>query len=252
MLSGLLAPGMEISYSRINTYRTCPWKYKLVYEDGLHVPPNPFISLGLSIHRALDDFHKRGAASLDELMESYNRVWVNEGFLSPQQTQEFYERGQAMLERYWKSSAGRTSEIVYLEKDFRMPLGRHMLRGIIDRVDRHADGTVEIIDYKTHAELWTQERVDADLQLGIYALACGRTLGMKPTVLSYYFLARDCKISTRRTDRQLRDVAAAVKDAAGRIMRREFAPNTAHCRKCDFRKSCRHAAQNERKNEARS
>jgi DNA helicase-2/ATP-dependent DNA helicase PcrA len=245
-LSGLFKQGIEISYSRINTFRTCAWKYKLMYEDGVRIPPNPFIALGLSIHRALDDFHRRAAQSLDELLESYNRSWVNEGFISPQQTQEFYERGQGMLENYWKSSAGRTSEIIYLEKEFRLPLGRHTLRGTIDRVDKHADGTFEIIDYKTHLELWKQEKVDSDLQLSIYALACKRVLGITPTRLSYYFLSRNCKISTLRTDRQLRDTVDLVVETADQLMRREFAPNFSHCRKCDFKKNCRQFVKGEK------
>lgn len=237
----LFRPGIEISYSRVNTYRTCPWKYKLVYEDGLHTPPNPFISLGLSIHRALDDFHKRNGASLDELLESYNQAWVNEGFLSPQQTQEFYERGQRMLEDYWKRSAGRASEILCLEKEFSFRLGKNTLRGIIDRIDRHPDGAIEIIDYKTHAELWTQEKVDSDLQLSLYALACRRMLGKMPATVSYYFLARDCKMSTRRTERQMDEAVQLVTATAEKIKDREFTPNRAHCSRCDFRKTCNHS-----------
>jgi RecB family exonuclease len=230
--------GIEISYSRVNTYRTCPWKYKLVYEDGLHVPPTPYISLGLSVHRALDDFHKRKAASLEELMESYNASWVNEGFVSPQQTQEFYERGQTMLESYWKSSAGNKTEILYLEQEFKFPLGRNTLRGMIDRIDRHPDGAIEIIDYKTHAELWKQDKVDSDLQLSLYALACRKALVIQPAVLSYYFLARNCKLSTSRSQQQLDEAVRIVTETADKIQRRDFIPNRTHCYRCDFKKTC--------------
>ena len=49
-------PPLELSYSKISAYRFCPWKYKLVYVMGQRVAPNPYISLGLTIHRTLEDF----------------------------------------------------------------------------------------------------------------------------------------------------------------------------------------------------
>src|SRR3989344_2471201 len=66
---------LELSYSKISAYRFCPWKYKLLYHDGRRVPPNPHISLGQSVHKALEEFHKREGKTLDELLEAYDKVW---------------------------------------------------------------------------------------------------------------------------------------------------------------------------------
>jgi RecB family exonuclease len=243
-IAALLRPGIEVSYSRINTYLTCPWKYHLVYREGKRVPPTPFISLGLSIHRALEHFHGSKGTQLSDLIESYDTVWVNEGFQSPQQTHDFYQRGLAMLEQYFAATADSKTEILFLEKEFRFLLGRHRMRGIIDRIDRHPDGTYEVIDYKTHNELWKQEKVDADLQIGIYALACTRALGFTPQLLSYYFLAHNRKVSTTRTPEQLASALAVIEDTARKIQQGDFTPNRNHCYRCDFKKSCPHAAVN--------
>ena len=236
--NSFLRKGVEISYTRVNTYKTCPIKYKLVFEDGMRVQPNPSISLGQSMHRTLEDFHARKADGLDELMDSYNQSWVNEGFVSPQQAQEFYEKGNRMLAKYWEEHLNSRTEIMFVEKDFRIPLGRDFLRGIIDRIDRHPDGAYEVIDYKTHAEKWQQDRVDSDLQLSVYALACSRAFGFVPKLLSYYFLAHNCKISTTRSPEQLEETVKVLEDAAAKISRRQYTPNFAHCPKCDFKKSC--------------
>ncbi len=240
-LRGLFRPGVEISYTRINAYRTCPWKYKLMFEDGLRIPPTPFISLGLSVHRALEDFHLRQGKALDDLIESYDRCWVNEGFVTPQQAHDFYEKGNAMLAAFFRDAAGSTTEIVAVEKEFSLKLGRHRLKGIIDRIDRHSDGTYEVIDYKTHAELWKQERVDTDLQLGIYTLACEKALGITPGSAACYFLAHGKKLSTRRSRAQLKETAVLIADIADKIGRRQYPRNPAHCPRCDFRRSCGHA-----------
>jgi len=241
MISNWFGSGMEMSYSRINAYRTCPWKYKLLYREGMRLPPTPFISLGLSIHRTLEQFHLRKGSSFDDMLECYNNAWVNEGFLSPQQVQDFFEKGQRMLENYWDTNKDAVSEILFLEKDFNFPLGANRLRGIIDRIDRHSDGTYEVIDYKTHAELWSTAKVDSDLQLSLYALACEKALGFVPATLTYYFLAHNKKVSTKRSKEQLEEAVALVEDIAGRIMKDDFKPNLNGCYKCDFKNNCPHS-----------
>lgn len=234
-----LGQGIDISYSRISAYRFCPWKYKLIYEQRLRTSPNPYISFGLSIHRALDDFHARKADSLDELTESYNTSWVNEGFVSPQQAQEFYEKGKRALENYWKNNLNSKTEILYVEKEFRIPFGRNFLRGIIDRIDRHPDGTYEIIDYKTHSQPWDDGKINADLQLSIYAYAVEKAFGFIPGILSYYFIVQDNKLSIKRSEEQIRKAVEIVNSTAGKIVSRDFTPNLYNCKKCDFKKNCK-------------
>lgn len=238
-VTGLWAPAGEISYSRISAYQACPVKYRLIYEEGFRVPPNPFISLGISIHRTLEDFHRRRGGRIEELLESYDSSWKNEGFQSPQQAHDFYEKGRKMLARYFKESIVSKSEVQHVEKDFTFRLGRTCVHGIIDRIDRHPDGTREVIDYKTHAEIWKQDRVDSDLQLSMYALACERSLGFKPDVLSIYFLTHGVKIITTRGPAQLAAAMRTIEETARKIEKRAFTPNTSHCPRCDFRRTCR-------------
>ncbi|MCX5778896.1 MAG: PD-(D/E)XK nuclease family protein [Elusimicrobia bacterium] len=237
-ISELFAPGMDISYSRVNTYEFCPVKYRTVYCDKKYVPATPAISLGQTIHKTLEQYHQRKETTLDQLIESYDVCWVNEGFTSPQQTLEFYEKGRKMLERYFASSFASVVEIVSLEKHFVCKLGRHKLMGIIDRIDKYPDGTYAVIDYKTHSELWDQAKVDADLQLSVYAIAFQAVFGFMPRELVYYFLAHDVKLFTKRTPEQLAAAKERVIGVARKIIHKEFAPNTANCHRCDFKKSC--------------
>lgn len=230
---------LELSYSKISTYRFCPWKYKLVYVDGLRVPPNPYISLGLSIHKTLEEFHKNDKKHLDDLIEIYNQVWVNEGFQSPQQTMHFYEKGEKMLRQYFEWFRDRKSEVIAVEKEFRFPVGSRMLRGIIDRIDRLPDDTYEIIDYKTHAEMWDQSRIDGDLQLTLYALGCKRVLNIDPSTLSYFFLAHNKVVPTHRTELQENEALDLMEQIAKKIEKNDFNADTTRCQKCDFKQTCK-------------
>jgi len=243
-VSFFVRPGMEISYSRINAYQSCPYKYKLIYLEGKKAPPNQFTSLGISIHRALDDYHAKKAGSFEELIDSYNKSWKNEGFSSPQQAYEYFEKGRNILENYFRETLNCKSEILYLEKDFIFSAGKNKIKGIIDRIDRHPDGAYEVIDYKTHKDVWKQEKADADLQMSLYALACAKVFGFKPDLLTFYFLASGRKITTMRTKEQLDAALKTAENAAGNILKGAFAPDTHFCPRCDFRKSCPHSSEN--------
>ncbi|MGA2090525.1 MAG: PD-(D/E)XK nuclease family protein [Endomicrobiales bacterium] len=239
-ISDFFSPGTDISYSRINAYEFCPVKYRTIYCDKKYVPPTPAISLGQTIHKTLEQYCQKKGTTLEQLIEAYDLCWVNEGFSTPQQTLEFYEKGQHMLERYFETNHESPSEIVFLEKHFGFNLGRNKLMGIIDRVDKYPDGTYEVIDYKTHSELWDQSRVDADLQLSIYAMAFNELFGFMPHRLMYYFLAHDVKRFTTRTEQQIDAARTRVDTVARLIVHEDFTPKTENCYRCDFRKTCRY------------
>ena len=114
-----------------------------------------------------------------------------------------------------------------------------MLRGIIDRIDKLPDDTYEVIDYKTHAEMWDQARIDSDLQLTLYAMGAEQILKTPPALLSYYFLAHNKVVSTGRSKSDINKAIREIDAVARKIEKKDFKPNTDQCPRCDFRKSCR-------------
>jgi len=229
----------KISYSRINAFLFCPYKYKLVYVDGWYIPLNADITFGHIIHNTLENYHSQGKKTFEELLESYDECWKNEGFDTPQENFEYYLRGKQMLETYFKSFLESKSEIVWTEKAFDANIGKYQFVGIIDRIDKTPDGKYEIIDYKTHAKSWTQERVDKDLQLSFYAYACKNVLGFNPDIISVYFLSENKKLYTKRTQEQIEEAINTAIDASEKIAAESFEPDTSKCEFCDFKLKCK-------------
>jgi RecB family exonuclease len=229
----------KISYSRVNMYLFCPYKYKLAYLDNLRTPINADITFGHILHRTLEQFHSGKNQSCDALFECCDSVWKNDGFSDPQQIFEYYKRSRLMLDNYYKSFVESKTKVLCVEKAFDANIGKYRFMGIIDRIDRYPDGGYEVIDYKTHMRIWEQEKVDKDLQLSFYAYACKNIFNFSPDKISVYFLSENKKIYTRRSQSEISDAINIAIETAENIASENFEPNFSKCYLCDFNLKCK-------------
>ena len=253
MLFSVLNPfggSVDISYTKLSTFKFCPFKYKLIYINGWHIPSNPYISLGLTVHNVLDEYHKRSLGKSEEILSLYDELWVNNGFSEPSEALEFYQEGRHMIEDFYDWDKKRRDEgvkTIYTEKNFSFNIknGRYIVMGIIDRIDRYPDGKVEVIDYKTHREEWSKERLEGDLQLTIYSIGLKNSLGLKADKLSYYFLYRNEYVSASRGEKDEKAALDEIEFVGGRIYSKKFEPRHESCSRCDFRRKCPQSAAKE-------
>jgi CRISPR/Cas system-associated exonuclease Cas4 (RecB family) len=232
----------KISYSRVNAYLFCPYKYKLIYLDNLHIPINADITFGHIIHKTLEKFHVGKEQSYDTLFECYDGAWRNDGFADSQQIFEYYEYGKRMLANYYKSFNTSDTEVLYVEKAFAANIGKYKFIGIIDKIDRHPDGRYEIVDYKTHMEIWEQKRVDKDLQLTFYAYACKNVFGFDPDEISVHFLSKNKKIYTKRSWSEISDAIDVAIETAENVAAENFDPDVSKCQTCSLKLKCKFSA----------
>ncbi|MDP1884563.1 MAG: PD-(D/E)XK nuclease family protein, partial [Candidatus Moranbacteria bacterium] len=120
---------------------------------------------------------------------------------------------------------------------------KHIISGIIDRIDKTDDG-YEIIDYKTTKKMPSQEKVDNDLQLSVYLQAF---LSRYPKEIenigklkvSLYYLKHGVKLSATRTVEQLKKSEQLFLDAIKLIEGGRFEPNiTPLCDWCGYQNIC--------------
>ncbi len=233
---------VRLSYSSINTYETCPAKYRFQYEDSVPGQPSAALSFGDSLHQALYRFHNRPvpvAPPLEELHEILDAVWVSEGFTNGSEERTYREHGHQVLAMYQRENAPSYRIPAAMEFRFSLELEGVRLSGVIDRMDRLPGGGYEIIDYKTSRRLPPQSRIDADLQLSIYHLAATQIWGIEPERLTLYFLLPGQRMSTTRTSRDVDELHRRIATVAERIQARRFEPReNPLCGWCDYQRLC--------------
>ena len=215
----------RLSYTSIHTYEQCPLQYRYRYVDRLEWEAKPALSFGESLHEALEWFYSVKTPhppELDSLLAKLKEVWVSEGYEDEAEEQRYLEHAHEVLTTFFTANVAKFRMPVAVEQRFELDQGEFVLTGKIDRMDRHADGAYEILDYKTNRKLPPRERLAADLQLPIYQHAAYSIWGVTPGKLTLYYLLPNQKFSTRPWGEEriegmlerLRDVARSIRSGA--------------------------------------
>lgn len=231
----------ELNYSKVKTYQQCPLLYKYKYIDGLREGLVPASSLGVSIHRALEEYHAR-SNDPSEILSFYDDFWLGAGYSSAAEQMEWYLKGKKMLEEYAEREYGRKTTVDSTEREFIFGDGKWTFRGKIDRIDRHPDGTWEVIDYKTGTDIDFSQAVTDSLQLGIYAVGARRAWGLQNGKASIYFVAYGKVVSAPFDDFNEQEILKTFIAAGEQIEAGNFEPNPCHCPQCPFNTRCAQAA----------
>src|SRR5688572_12357800 len=177
-----------LSHSSMSMYNECPQKYKFKYIDKIPEKPRHFFSFGQSVHLALEYFYgvtTPPAPTLAQVLEHYKQNWVSAGYKSVDQEHEYFEDGKAMITAYYHKHLPDFAIPFFVEYNFNLSVDGVPVTGKVDRIDKLADGTLAILDYKTGKQL-KGGRVEEDAQLTMYQLACESLLGAEVSRLSFY------------------------------------------------------------------
>ena len=101
---------MRLSYSSINTYETCPAKFKFQYEDRLPAAPPPRWRSATRSTRPCTDSttapcpSPRPSTSCYEMLEA---VWVSEGYTDESEERMYRDHGRQVLAQYHRENVER-------------------------------------------------------------------------------------------------------------------------------------------------
>ena len=236
---------VRLSFSRVDTYRNCPRKFRYAYIDRLPTEPSPHLSFGSSIHAALEAFYDRklpSCPSEDDLLGFLYEAWDSSGFrdLPRDEQLNYYRHAQDVLRRFHRREAPTYRLPAATEAWFELPIDdQAVVVGSIDRVDADDDGNLHVIDYKTNRKVQDRQRVARSLQLSIYALACQHLYGRLPAQVSLDFVVPGVMVTVELEELDLDRARTAVLDTAAKVREETFTPTPNRlCGWCDFRSVC--------------
>jgi DNA helicase-2/ATP-dependent DNA helicase PcrA len=227
----------RLSYSGIQTYISCPLRYKYLMECGFKVPQAIFYSFGTSLHNTLEDIHNLAQAGQEvtetRVKELYEENWITFGHRGRKAEEKHKAAGLQYMLEYLRNHKDSFDYICRVEELYTFPSEDFLISGRVDLLRRMPDGALEIVDFKTYKSRWS----DHALQLGIYAMACDTEAPVGN--LCVHYLREDAcdyyswgEAERKETDERVAAILAGIR--AG-----DFSPNvTDGCTKCEFARIC--------------
>lgn len=236
---------IRLSFTRIDTYRNCPRRFRYTYIDRLPSRPSPHLSFGTSLHAALEAFHDRQLPERpteQELLDALYAGWDQRGFAElPREEQvAYYRHAQQVLRRYHARGEPTDRRTVATEAWFELPFEyQAVVVGSIDRIDLDDADELHVVDYKTGRRARPRSEVAGSLQLSLYALACQHLYGRLPATVSLDFVVPDLTVTVALEELDLDAARDAVLETAAALRTQGF-PTTPNrlCDWCDHRAIC--------------
>lgn len=245
----------HLSYSQVNTYLTCPLRYKLQYVD--QIPPefrSAALAFGSGIHEAVGAFYHQhllgDTLRVDQMLDVYREAWRNGGeheirFFNGDNEGSLLEKAQQMLS-VLHTAFDPTIAVLGVEEFFEFNIeGLPSFCGYIDLIEQDRDGSISIVDLKTAARKPSAPQVGKNLQLTAYSLGA-EAIGFDPERLSLRLdvltKTKDpqmVRMETTRTDPDRERFVRLVRHVWNGIEREVWFPKEDwHCSQCAWGEPC--------------
>ncbi|MBS3801836.1 MAG: PD-(D/E)XK nuclease family protein [Candidatus Thermoplasmatota archaeon] len=248
---------MQYSYSRLSTFEQCPFKYKLKYIDNI----DPIIKdtietfLGSIVHQTLEQLYKTLLTGyiifLDNLLTFFYHKWYEQWddeiliVKKKYSMQHYQSRGKQFITDYYNQyTPFNKTKTISVEDRISFSLDdekNYQMQGYIDRLDESKSGHYEIHDYKTGSKLPSQNQLDKDRQLAIYALGVKHKYPDANDIeLVWHFLKFNKELRSKRSDQQLSTLSSQLISSIDTIENTKKYPRTPSllCHWCRYKPIC--------------
>lgn len=243
------------SHSRLSCFEQCPLKFKFEYIDKVETKIEETVEtfLGSRVHEALEKLYKdlkfQKLTPLKELLAFFNDSWKKNWndaivIVRDEYNQENYRKmGEKFIVDYFnRYRPFDQSRTIALETERTVDLDDYYKIHIrVDRLALSDDNIYEIHDYKTSNKLLTQDELDNDRQLAVYAYGIRKMYPDAAKIkLVWHFLAFDKEMSSSRTPEQIDSLKKEIINLIKKIeAEKNFPANiSALCDWCEFQVMC--------------
>jgi len=237
---------LDLSFNQVDDLQTCALKYKISHVLRVPMRATHHLVFGRALHKGIETMLKMKKDGMllffEPVLESYERAWTSEGFLSREHEEMKKEEGRRYLKNFYDRELISTTIPFLIEAEFSFSMNNVRIRGRWDRVDVDGERAI-IIDYKS-SDVQEQEtandRARKNMQLYIYAMAFEKRYGFYPEAMELHFIDSGLAGRVEFKPEEVQNVTQAILRAADQIRRREFPPKPDYqtCRFCQVRQIC--------------
>ncbi len=249
--------GAVFSHSRLSSFENCRKQFEFRYIQKIPSETESIEAfVGKRVHEILERlylFVGRGQIpSVEKVVDRYQKLWedsydADRVRIVREATPLAYYRklGESCIRGYYvRHYPFDDGETLDIEKRVIFALdqaGDYKMQGIIDRISRARDGSIEIHDYKTGARVPSQRVLDQDRQLALYQIGLTSRFGEDQRFrLVWHYVAKNRTHSSTRTPEELRALRDSTIARIDEIRSTTvFAPKKiALCAWCEYKSRC--------------
>ncbi len=241
------------SYSSLNTYNDCPYRFKLKYYFRIKEEYNLNILIGSIYHEVLKVFFNDSAdMSIERLIELVKEIFEKNSqiFGIKYLKEELQAKALRDFTRFYEYYIKDNVFNVIVEKDFCFQFGDEEIKGRIDHINIKNEFEAELIDFKSGAKKPSSSGTEGEIQLKLYRMAVDGScqlefLKNKKIMLKYIFIgdekSSDPVLVLPEGEYEYKQFSSFLQSIIEDIKSEKFDYFTSDyysCRSCDFKLIC--------------
>lgn len=248
---------MIYSHSRLATFKQCPKKFEFQYvlKPKVEKIENMSAFMGQRVHETLEqlfkDLQHTKQTSLSESLTFYEKKWKEnytdkvvihkEGLTA----QHYFELGKKCITNFYETNIPfKRGKVIGIEKEIKVDLNddkKYRLTGYIDLLVQTGKDHFQVHDYKTYAELPSNDKMNEDEQLALYQLWLEKEFPeAKKIDLIWHYVVFGREGLTHRNAKQLAELKKNLIQTIDRVeSTKVFETKTsALCSFCNYKPIC--------------
>jgi putative RecB family exonuclease len=238
---------LKLSPSSAADFKSCPQLFKYRVIDRVPVPASAAAARGSLVHVALERLFGEEASkrtperAVDLLVAAWDELRTDDEYRPPgmefAQEAAWLTESRRLLLNLFRLEDPSLLEASKLEWFVEYELTDMHLRGVIDRLEEHPDGSWILTDYKTGRVPGESRELTAFFGLHFYALVCWRAFGVMPREIRLVYLS-DPAVLTLNPHEQKLEAFEKQLLALGKAIRRAIDTDDWRTRPSPFCMSC--------------